>query len=122
MHPWGTSSPTTSSLDLALDAGWDKDLLRVEIAELSGEDFELGLLGFDDLELKGLLRDDTVLGEEAEAPIEVPENPTTRSGDLWVLGTHRLLCGDSTDSAAVAALLGTAKPVLMVTDPPYGVE
>src|SRR5690606_40486341 len=83
---------------LALDAGWDKDLLRVEIAELSGEDFELGLLGFDDLELKGLLRDDTVLGEDGEAPIEVPQHPTTRAGDLWVLGNHRLLCGDSTVS------------------------
>ena len=104
---------------LALDAGWDEDLLAEELKALEGLDFNLELTGFDLDELHALLDDETV--EEAPAP-EPPEDPTSQPGDLWVLGNHRLLCGDSCDPAAVDRLLGSAKIHLVNTDPPYNVK
>ena len=76
---------------LALDAGWDEDLLAEELKALEGLDFNLELTGFDLDELHDLLEDETI--EEVPAP-EPPEDPVSRPGDLWVLGNHRLLCGD----------------------------
>lgn len=107
---------------LALNAGWDNDLLKVELSELSGLDFDLPLIGFSDDELANLLNDPTAgLTDPDEVP-EPPVNPVTIEGDVWVLGNHRIICGDSTSADVVAKVLGPVKPHLMVTDPPYGVE
>lgn len=105
---------------LATNAGWDMDLLKVELGDLSELGFDLNLIGFDNL--------GDMLVEETEGltdPDEVPETPAepiTVLGDVWTLGRHRLMCGDSTEADAVSKLLGEVKPHLMVTDPPYGVE
>lgn len=106
---------------LAENAGWDDGLLRMELGALSGEGFDLALLGFSDLELSVLLSDQTKgLTDPDEIPAAQP--PVTVSGDVWALGRHRLLCGDATDEAHVARALGDSRPHLMVTDPPYGVD
>ena len=104
---------------LALDAGWDEELLAEELKALEGLDFNLELTGFDLDELHDLLEDETE--EEAIAP-EPPEDPVTQPGDLWILGEHRLLCGDSSDPAAVDRLLAGAPIHLVNTDPPYNVK
>ncbi len=104
---------------LALDAGWDEDLLAEELEALKSLDFDLALTGFELDELHDLLEDE--FAEEVPAP-EPPAAPITRLGDLWVLGEHRLLCGDSSDSAAVDRLLGGAPVHLVNTDPPYNVK
>jgi len=83
-------------------------------------DFDVGLTGFDAHEIDNLLGLDDE--EIANAAPPLPESPVSRAGDLWLLGPHRLLCGDATISDAVARLLGDRKPRLMVTDPPYGIE
>jgi len=105
-------------------AGWDEELLRTELAKLHDEDFDVKLLGFDDVELARLLNaEDVALGltdEDAVPP--VPADPVARPGDLYLLGAHRLICGDSTNKDVIARLLGDAKPLLLVSDPPYGIE
>lgn len=84
-------------------------------------DFDLALTGFCSEEFAGLLANEAGgLKDPDEAP-DVPERPVTQPGDVWILGKHRLACGDSTNGATVASVLGGAKPHLMVTDPPYGV-
>jgi hypothetical protein len=107
---------------LALNAGWDEELLRVELAALSEADFDLDLLGFEADELNAYLSEEQSGLTDEDAIPEVPAEPITRPGDLWILGNHRLLCGDSTSSSDVTRLLNGAQPHLMVTDPPYGVE
>jgi DNA modification methylase len=107
----------------ALRAGWDDELLRLEVADLQGLDFDLSLLGFETDALDALLAPAGTQG--LTDPDEVPDppvNPVSRTGDLWVLGRHRLLCGDSTVADDVARVLGDVRPHLMVTDPPYGVS
>jgi DNA modification methylase len=104
---------------------WDEALLAGELQELLAEDFDLSVVGFSDAELDVLLAgdgdaDDARDGED-EVP-EVPVDPVSRPGDLWLLGPHRLLCGDSTVASDVERVLGGVGPLLMVTDPPYGVE
>lgn len=107
---------------LALNAGWDEDLLRIELGELAQDGFDLGLTGFGDDELAELMADRTEgLTDPDDAP-EPPVNPVTRLGDVWLLGKHRIICGDSTKAEDVEKLLGDVQPHLMVTDPPYGVE
>lgn len=98
---------------------WDEAMLRNEIAGLLAEDFDLDLLGFSDEDLEALLQDPDVVGED-DIP-EPPVAPVSVAGDLWCLGDHRLICGDSTSADVVGRLLGSVKPLLMVTDPPYGV-
>lgn len=105
---------------------WDEAILRDEIAGLLAEDFDLSLLGFDDVDLDALLQnpddnDGGAVDGEDEVP-DPPADPVSRLGDLWQLGPHRLICGDSTSADVVGLLLGDVKPLLMVTDPPYGVE
>ncbi len=104
---------------------WDEAMLREEIAGLLAEDFDLSLLGIGEAELDALLQDPEALGDgPVEGEDDVPEAPTTPvsvPGDLWQLGTHRLICGDSTSADVVGLLLDGARPLLMVTDPPYGV-
>ena len=107
---------------LALSVGWDEDLLRVELAELGAEGFDLALTGFDELEIASFLAEPTSgLTDPDEVP-SPPEVPVSRPGDVWLLGRHRLICGDCTDAQVVEAVLGGVRTHLMVTDPPYGVE
>lgn len=108
---------------LAQNAGWDRDLLALELTELDNADFDLSLLGFEPGELKDLLADEPKEG--LTDPDEVPEPPAeavTQPGDLWILGEHRLLCGDSTDAESVAYLMDGAKADMVFTDPPYGMR
>ena len=106
---------------LAINAGWDENLLRLEIGELNLLGFNVGTIGFCD----GFLSDLFATKEGKTDPDDVPEppaNPVTTLGDVWLLGDHRIICGDSTDADCVAKCLNGEKPHLMVTDPPYGVE
>jgi ParB-like chromosome segregation protein Spo0J len=103
-------------------SGWDPELLRLELGELKLGGFDLSLTGFGDLELKDIMADRTQgLTDPDDAPA-APEHPVSQTGDLWCLGRHRLLCGDSTVATDVERVLGDVEPHLMVTDPPYGVN
>ena len=106
---------------LAENAGWDTDLLKLEFGELQGLGFDLSLTGFDEAFLTDLLTERT---EGLCDPDDLPEQPEpkTKPGDVWILGRHRLVCGDSTVATDVEKALNGVKPHLMVTDPPYGVE
>lgn len=107
---------------LALNAGWDDEMLKAELLTLQEEGFNTDLTGFSDDELNALLTVETVEGETD--PDEVPEppvEPITKLGDLWVLGNHRLLCGDSTSIDSVTRLMGGHHANLLLTDPPYNV-
>lgn len=110
---------------VAQEAEWDDELLALEIAELAGLDFDLALTGFNQDELDAFmsLADAVAEGEtdEDETP-DIPDDPISVLGDVWILGRHRIICGDSTDALVVENLLGGVSPHLMVTDPPYGVE
>jgi ParB-like chromosome segregation protein Spo0J len=112
---------------LALNSTWDESLLASELRALRTDEFDLGLIGFDQAALDRLLGDvmpdAPAPGGDPDAPAPAPpETPVTRPGDLWLLGPHRLLCGDATSAAEVARLLDGARPHLMITDPPYGVN
>src|SRR5450759_5066171 len=103
----------------AMWANWDEELLKIELLDLQTSDFDLSLTGFDTKEIDDFLWKDTP-SEDAAPPL--PVVAVTRPGDLWLCGSHRVLCGDATDAEAVSRLLGEDKPLLMVTDPPYGIE
>lgn len=107
---------------LALNAGWDNQVLTTELAALQELDFDLDLLGFDGKELAELLKPEVVEGltDEDEVP-EPPEDPVTKPGDIWVLGRHRLMCGDSTSIDAVENLMNGNSVDMIFTDPPYNV-
>ena len=108
---------------LALNAGWNMDMLKAEIEDLKLEDFDIDLLGFDDKFLDGLLEPEPTEGlTDEDAVPEAPEQPKTVLGDVWVLGSHRLMCGDSTSIDAVEKLMNGVKPDLIHTDPPYGMN
>jgi DNA modification methylase len=107
---------------LALNAGWDDELLRLELADLSELGFDLGLIGFGEGELERLLAGGKEgLTEDDEAPA-LPEQALTQPGDLWVLGEHRLLCGDATVLADVERVLDGQLANMTFTDPPYNVD
>jgi hypothetical protein len=106
---------------LALNAGWDIETLKAELEGLQELDFDLSLTGFDSGELAGLMDTHGGLTDPDEVP-PLPEHPIAVLGDVWTLGRHRLVCGDSTDADVVAKCLNGVEPHLMVTDPPYGVE
>lgn len=116
---------------LALDAGWDDAMLALELAELSEAGFDLALTGFEDAEIEALLADDLGDGDdgqeqdadEPDAADDVPDTPTTpvsRSGDVWALGQHRLICGDAADPSVIASLMLGEQAKLCFTSPPYG--
>ncbi len=109
---------------LALNAGWDEDLLRAEMAALAAEDFDLPVMGFSDEELAGILAEPTVAeGKTDEDTVpEAPVTPVSKPGDIWKLGHHRLLCGDSTVLANVEKVLDGALAEMVFTDPPYNVD
>ncbi|MFN3628585.1 MAG: site-specific DNA-methyltransferase [Casimicrobiaceae bacterium] len=114
---------------LALDAGWDEALLAPELAELSDAGYDLTLTGFEEAEIDALLAEATVDAEQepqaeaSDAADELPEAPTvpvSRAGDIWILGKHRLICGDATDRDVIAALMQGETAALCFTSPPYG--
>lgn len=108
---------------LALNSGWDTNLLSLELEELQDEDFDLSLLGFDDKELNALLEPEIVEGNTDEDAVpEVPEEPKTKLGDIYILGNHRLMCGDSTSITDVEKLISGTTIDLCYTDPPYGIN
>jgi DNA modification methylase len=109
---------------LALNSGWDEELLRIELTLLQDADYDLGLVGFDDTELQRLLEaQDAADGlTDEDAVPELPETPTNVGGDMWVLGNHRVLCGDATVPADVDALIAGGAVDLVFTDPPYNVD
>jgi hypothetical protein len=101
-------------------ADWDEELLALELQEIQASDFDLTLTGFNPGEIDDLLALDDE--ERANATPPLPEIPVSRADDLWLLGPHRVICGDATSAETAARLLGERKPRLMVTDPPYGIE
>jgi DNA modification methylase len=106
---------------LPQNAGWDMDLLSVEMKDLDTEGFDLSLIGFGDDMLAGLLVDPTEGLTDEDAVPDVPENPVTVLGDVWLLGNHRLMCGDSTSIDAVEKLMDGRKADMVFTDPPYNI-
>lgn len=107
---------------IALNAGWDLDLLADELRQLGAEGFDLSGVGFSADQLADLLNVQTAGLTDPDDVPETPAEPVTQPGDVYVLGRHRLVCGDSTKADDVARALDGARPHLMVTDPPYGVE
>lgn len=107
---------------LSMNSAWDDALLRLELGELRLEGFDLALTGFGEGELAGIFADRTAGLTDPDDVPEVPDEPVSRRGDVWIMAAHRLVCGDATSKADVALSLGDARPHLMVTDPPYGVD
>ena len=107
---------------LALNAGWDADLLRVELADLQAFDFDLGLTGFSDDELAGLLAQSSEGLTDPDTVPDVPLVPVSVPGDVWVMGDHRLCCGDSTVQTDVDKLMQGERGDLLFTDPPWNVN
>ena len=109
---------------LALNAGWDVDLLRAELTALQAEDFNVGLIGLEDEELARLLAaQDAAEGlTDEDAVPALPETPVSITGDLWILGPHKLLVGDATSHTDVARLMAGEAADLIFTDPPYNVD
>lgn len=108
---------------MAMDAGWDEELLRVEIEALQAEAFDLSLTGFDEKELSDLFKDDAdVQEDDFDVDAELEKPTFSKSGDVWTLGRHRLVCGDSTKAETFAILMNGRKANLVVTDPPYNVN
>ena len=108
----------------AMDAGWDEDMLRVEMEALQGMDFDLGLTGFDEKEIADLFDLDSGEAKEDDFDVEEElEKPcVAQTGDVWHLGKHRVICGDSTVAETYQRLLGEEKVNLVCTDPPYMVN
>ena len=108
---------------LSLNAGWDSELLAVELSELEGADFNLDLLGFDEAELSSIFdADKDVSDDDFDVEKELEEPCFSKTGDIWMLGKHRVICGDSTDSSTFEKLLGETKVNLVCTDAPYFVN
>jgi DNA modification methylase len=110
---------------LALDAGWDEEILAVEFENLKDLDFDVGLTGFGAAEIEDLfsnIHDKDVEDDDFDVDAALEEEPISKQGDLWLLGKHRLICGDSTKAETYERLMDGKKANLCVTDPPYGVS
>lgn len=108
---------------LSLNAGWDNELLAVELSELEGADFNLDLLGFDEAELSSIFdADKDVSDDDFDVEKELEEPCFSKTGDIWMLGKHRVICGDATKLETYKTLLENTKVNLVVTDPPYNVN
>ncbi|MDE1472138.1 site-specific DNA-methyltransferase [Eubacterium limosum] len=109
---------------MAMDAGWDEELLRVEIEALQAESFDVGLTGFDEKDIAELFagEDGDAQDDDFDVDEELQKPPVSKSGDVWLLGNHRLICGDSTKEETYAILMDGKKANLVVTDPPYNVN
>lgn len=109
---------------MAMDAGWDEELLRIEIEALQSEDFDIGLTGFDESEIADLFGSDDTSGvkdDDYDLSAALEKAAFVKRGDIWTVGRHRLMCGDATSSEDVAALMDGKKANLIITDPPYNV-
>jgi DNA modification methylase len=108
---------------LALNSDWDNNLLMIELSELNNDDYDLSVLGFDQDELDALLNpiEPTIGLTDEDAVPDVPDEPKTKPGDIYILGNHRLMCGDSTSIDAVDKLMDGKKADMIFTDPPYGI-
>ena len=109
---------------MAMDAGWDEELLRVEIEALQAESFDVGLTGFDEKDIAELFagEDGDAQDDDFDVDEELQKPPVSKNGDVWLLGNHRLICGDSTKEETYAVLMDGKKANLVVTDPPYNVN
>ena len=110
---------------MALDAGWDEELLRIEIESLQGADFDVSLTGFGEDEIADLFAGDSekdVKDDDFDLSAALEKAAFVERGDIWTVGRHRLMCGDATSVEDVAALMDGKKANLIVTDPPYGVS
>nr|DAE75083.1 MAG TPA: adenine specific DNA methyltransferase [Caudoviricetes sp.] len=107
---------------MAMDAGWDEELLRVELEALEEMGFDLGMTGFDEKELAELFPTEEAKEDDFDVDAELQKPTFTKSGDVWTLGRHRLVCGDSTKEETYAALMDGIKANLVITDPPYNVN
>ena len=110
---------------MALDAGWDEELLRIEIESLQGADFDVSLTGFSEDEIADLFADDEdkkAKDDDFDLSAALEKASFVERGDIWTVGRHRLMCGDATNAEDVAALMDGKKANLIVTDPPYGVS
>ena len=110
---------------LSINAGWDDELLAVELSDLQGEGVDLSITGFDEKELADLFDDKSKSdveddGYDLSAALE--KAAFVQRGDIWTVGRHRLMCGDATSADDVAALMGGKRANLLLTDPPYGVS
>ena len=107
---------------IAEEAGWDKEILRLELGDLSAAGFDVTSTGFTLEAIDALLSAGTQGHTDPDAAPPVPDEPVSKPGDVWILGGHRIICGDCTDPDVVDAVLDGSRPKLMVTDPPYGVD
>ena len=109
---------------MALDAGWDEELLRVEIEALQGENFDVGLTGFDEKELADLFKgeDKEIEDDDFDLTAALEKASFVQRGDVWTVGRHRLVCGDATNADDVKTLMDGKRANLILTDPPYGVS
>lgn len=107
---------------LALNAGWDDEMLSVELSDLQGADFDLSLLGFSEAEMNKLLSSENVHDDDFDLSAALEQAAFVQRGDVWTVGRHRLFCGDATNAADVSLLLDGRKANLVLTDPPYGVS
>jgi DNA modification methylase len=109
---------------MAMDAGWDEELLKVELEELEGLSFDLSLTGFDDKEISDLFKVDNteVQDDDYDLSAALEKASFVEKGDVWVVGRHRLVCGDATNADDVNKLMNGKRGNLIVTDPPYGVS
>lgn len=108
---------------MAMDAGWDEQLLKVEIESLQAENFDVSLTGFDEKELSDLFDSEKdAKDDNFDVDKELQKPTVTKAGDVWLLGAHKLICGDSTKEETYKTLMGEQKANLVVTDPPYNVN
>ena len=110
---------------MALDAGWDEELLRIEIESLQGADFDVSFTGFGEDEIANLFAGDSekdVKDDDFDLSAALEKAAFVERGDIWTVGRHRLMCGDATSAEDVAVLMDGKKANLIVTDPPYGVS
>ena len=108
---------------MAMDAGWDEQILKVEIESLQAENFDVSLTGFDEKELSDLFDSEKdAKDDNFDVDKELQKPTVTRAGDVWLLGAHKLICGDSTKEETYKVLMGEQKANLVVTDPPYNVN
>ena len=108
---------------LALNAGWDNEMLTIELNDLLADGFALELLGFDPKEIDALLEPEVVEGlTDEDAVPDVPDEPITKMGDIYQLGNHRLICGDSSSQNDVDKVLDGDRPDMIFTDPPYNID
>ena len=116
------------ALNIALNkisGDWDKDKLALLIADLQGADFDVSLTGFEPAEIDDLFKDtlkDGVKDDDFDVGAELEKPTFSKAGDIWTLGRHRLICGDSTKAETYSALMGSTKANLVITDPPYNVN